>query len=100
MKKTLALILPILGLISPNLGSAAPIAQFSQEGTTVTLTDEVCKFKDVVINLPRKVVWKEKGQEVEGCWGMIPQVGFVTMYFADKTVVGIPVRLFTAVTGA
>ena len=100
MKKTLALILPILGLLIPNLGSAAPVAQFSAQGVTVTLTDEDCRLKDTVVNLPKRATWTENGKDIEGCWGTIQQISMISFYFADKTATALPMQIFSRVTGA
>lgn len=78
---------------------AGPVAEAAADGAKVTLTDEDCKLKDKVTNLPKRATWKEKGKTFEGCFGVHPG-GVVMAYFSDGSVVIIPVQMFTAVSGA
>ena len=99
MKKTPALLLTV-GLLLPNLGSATPIAQFSASGISITLTDEDCRLKDTVTNLPKRAIWTENGKDVEGCFGVFQQISMITFYFTDKTATTLPTQIFSRVTGA
>ena len=77
---------------------AVPVAEASADGAKIVLTDEDCKL-DAISNLKKRATWSEKGRVYEGCYGIHPD-GFVLAYFADKTVVVIPVYLFKRVSGA
>ena len=93
---------PILGMIDRDSGIAyaEPIARFASGSVSITLHTDDCKLKSEVSNLPRRAVWFENGKETEGCWGVIPQFGMVTFWFADKTATALPTNLFERVTGA
>ena len=77
---------------------AAPMAEASEDGAKITLTDEACKLT-AVSNLKHRATWQEKGKTYEGCYGVHP-AGLVLAYFADKTVVVLSVQAFTKVSGA
>ena len=77
---------------------SAPIYQATSEGITVVLTDEPCKFHEVV-DLPRRALWTENGKTFEGCWGAHPAFPIVLAYFSDKSVVALPKEMFTKVIG-
>lgn len=78
--------------------NALPIAQtVTQDGQKIVLTDEECRL-DAVKNLKHRATWTENGKVYEGCYGVHP-AGVVLGYFADKTVVMIPVQTFTQVIG-
>lgn len=78
---------------------AVPIAQANQEGVQITLTDEDCKLP-AVANLKKRATWTEKGRTYEGCYGGHPYFPIVMAYFSDKTVVALPLEIFTALRGA
>lgn len=67
------------------------------ENLRVTLTDEPCALTDQVTNLPKRVIWEDGKQKIEGCFGVIGPV--VVAYFADKTVVAVPVEAFVRASG-
>ena len=67
------------------------------EGAVITLHSGKCEMTEVV-NLPMVATWEEKGKTFTGCWGVNP-AGVVSLYFTDKTVVGLPVRAFEKVIG-
>lgn len=77
--------------------NSAPIMQAADGEVTVTLHDDKCALREVT-NLPAKAVWREKGKEIEGCWGLHP-IGVVLFYFTDKTVAVAPRQSFQRVTG-
>lgn len=82
----------------PTKANALPIAQtVTQDGQKIVLTDEECRL-DAVKNLKHRATWTENGKVYEGCYGVHP-AGVVLGYFADKTVVMIPVQTFTQVIG-
>lgn len=82
----------------PTKAHALPIAQtVTQDGQKIVLTDEECRL-DAVKNLKHRATWTENGKVYEGCYGVHP-AGVVLGYFADKTVVMIPVQTFTQVIG-
>lgn len=75
---------------------AAPLAVAVDESVTVTLHDEPCALP-AVSNLPHRATWVEKGATHEGCWGSNGQI--VMAYFADRSVVAIPLRSFQKAQG-
>lgn len=82
----------------PTKANALPIAQtVTQDGQKIVLTDEECRL-DAVKNLKHRATWTENGKVYEGCYWVHP-AGVVLGYFADKTVVMIPVQTFTQVIG-
>jgi hypothetical protein len=91
-------IMLVLGAISPNLG-AEPRFSAEVEGVKITLHDDKCALP-AVANLGRKATWDEKGKTFEGCWGGHPQFPVLMFYFADRTVVIVPVEMFKKLTGA
>ena len=93
-------LIPLLGLFLPSVGMAVPIAIATAGDVTITLHDDDCRMKDVVINLPRRAVWRENGKDIEGCYTFIQQIGLLTFYFADKTVAAAPAQMFKRASGA
>ena len=90
---------PALCGVSMLFGAALPvhgavIARFTLANVTVSLHDTPCQLKSLVVNLPRRAVWLEDGKETEGCFGVVPQIGVVQLFFADKTAVPIPLQFF------
>lgn len=91
-------VLVLLAATWPTKANALPIAQtVTQDGQKIVLTDEECRL-DAVKNLKHRATWTENGKVYEGCYGVHP-AGVVLGYFADKTVVMIPVQTFTQVIG-
>lgn len=87
--------LVLLAIIVPP-ALAAPVAEVNQGGVRVVLTDEKCD-QSAVVNLQNRATWTENGKTVEGCFGV--GVGSViVLYFADKTIAVIPMRLFVRVS--
>ena len=78
---------------------AIPLFQAEAEGIKIVLTDEDCRLP-AVSNLPKRATWHEKGKVFEGCFGAHPMFPVIMGYFADKTVVVLPVEMFTRVSGA
>ena len=87
-----------LSLFVPVLGFAAPQFEASGEGVKVVVHSEKCALKEIS-NLPYRATWTEKGKTTEGCAGPHP-IGVVLFYFADKTIVVVPMQEFVKVTGA
>lgn len=85
----------MLLFLFPLTVNAATVAQVGDEKTQIRLTDEPCALTEQITNLPKRAVWIEGGKSVEGCYGVIPGFGIVTMYFADKTTAAVPVAAFT-----
>ena len=79
--------------------AAGPVFQAEVEGVKIVLTDEDCKLP-AVSNLKRRATWTEKGKTFEGCFGGHPAFPIVMAYFSDKTVVVLPIEMFTRVVGA
>jgi hypothetical protein len=82
----------------PTNANADPIYRATADGIVITLTNEDCKLP-AVSNLKKRATWTEKGKTFEGCWGGHPAFPIVMGYFADKTVVVLPVEAFAPVTG-
>lgn len=82
----------------PTNAHAGPILRGEAEGITVTIYEEACQLKEVT-NLPKRATWTEKGKTFEGCIGAHPQFPILMGFFSDKTVVVLPVQIFTRVTG-
>jgi hypothetical protein len=78
---------------------AAPLFTATNEGVTITLTDEPCAL-DAVSNLKYRATWVEKDKTFEGCWAPHREMGAVIAYFDDKTIALIPVQAFVKVVGA
>ena len=95
----LSLAVLLIAATWPTKAHAIPVAEAAADGAKVTLTDEDCKLKDKVSNLPKRATWQERGKKFEGCYGVHPG-GVVMAYFSDGAVVIIPVQMFTAVSGA
>jgi len=70
---------------------AAPIAMATGQGVQIMLTDEACALP-AVKNLAGRITWVERGKTTEGCYGVSGVI--VIAYFADLTVVLIPLREF------
>lgn len=73
---------------------AATIARAEVQGNIITLTDEPCAVS-AVANLPFRATWWEAGKTFEGCYGYSSSDGLILAYFDDKTVVALPVQIFT-----
>lgn len=88
----------ILTVIWATNAYAGPILKGEAEGITVTIYEEACQLKEVT-NLPKRATWTEKGKTFEGCVGAHPQFPILMGYFSDKTMVVLPVQMFTRVSG-
>ena len=75
---------------------AEPIAVVSQGALVLTLTDEPCALP-AIANLPHRAIWVEKGETIEGCWRWRGET--VLFYFADRTVMDLPVLVFRRAEG-
>ena len=87
----------IAWLLCMGVAYADPVAVLSQGNLVLTLTDEPCALP-AVSNLPGRAIWVEKGEPIEGCWGR--RGNTILFYFADRTVVDLPVGAFRRVEGA
>ena len=83
----------------PTKAHASAMLRAESGGVTVTIYDQPCALKEVS-NLPKRATWTEKGKTYEGCIGAHPQFPVLMAYFTDKTVVVLPVEMFTRVQGA
>lgn len=88
----------LLAVISRQV-KAEPIVAAESEGIRVVIYSDDCQMSDVVSNLPKRATWTDHGKEIEGCAGAFPG-GIVLLYFADKTVVAVPMAMFQRVTEA
>lgn len=79
--------------------AAQPILQAQADGVKVVVYEEACKLTEVA-NLPKRATWHEKGKVYEGCIGAHSHFPVLLGYFVDKTVVILPVEMFTRITGA
>lgn len=71
---------------------AGEVARAVEGDAVVILTDEPCAIA-AVRNLPYRVVWQEREKKYEGCYHVHPS-GIVVMYFDDRTVGIVPLRVF------
>lgn len=85
-------------LAAPSFSLAETMYIHKGDQVTILLHSEPCK-QEGVTNLPRRATWQEKGKLTEGCWGVYPPIGLVMLYFADKTVVGMPAQFFEKAGG-
>lgn len=76
---------------------AKVIAGVSHNNIIVILHDEPCTLKSQVSNLPRRAVWTENNEAIEGCWGADSHHGLILMFFADRAVIATPMQDFIAV---
>ena len=83
-------------LLWSTLAQAVAIAVLHQGDLYLTLTDEPCALP-AITNLPSKAIWVEKGVTIEGCYGRRGDA--VLFYFADRTVIDVPVRAFHRAVG-
>ena len=100
----LGMIVLFLGTIIPNSGTAnaEPFARAvsPDEKTRIFLHNEPCKL-DAIKNMPGRATWEENGTVIEGCFSPVTQIQeLFQFYFEDKTVIIMPSRLFSRVTGA
>lgn len=84
-----AVLLIIAGAFTHARG--AEVAKLTNQGITITLTDEKCTLS-AVSNLPYRAKWDEQGKHYEGCFGVLKI--FVILYFDDKSVVVLPAGMF------
>ncbi len=94
----LAIGLAIGGVLYAAKVQAVPLYFAEAEGVRIILTDEDCKLPSIS-NLKKRATWTENGKTVEGCFGGHPQYPLVLFYFADKTIVVLPVEAFQRVNG-
>lgn len=84
----------LLMTAAPTFSHAEARFQFAVEDLTITLHDDTCAFKSEITNLPRRVMWKNNKETVEGCWGFSSQFGLILLWFSDKTSTALPAPLF------
>lgn len=97
MKQIARLLITLLAFTSfAPLARAEALAQASAGGVSIMLYSDSCALP-AVTNLRSRATWTEGGATIEGCWGGDPNSGVVLTYFADKTVVAIPIRAFVPV---
>ena len=101
MKTRIALLLAaalcILLAVYPKKAKADPVAAVEQGGVRIVVHTEKCSFNEVS-NLPNRATWEENGKVLEGCVGVFGQIGLVLFYFSDKTVVAVPMQMFSKVS--
>lgn len=93
------LLVMLLMLSWAHEAKAEPLWVAKKNGLTVTLHSDDCKLK-AVSNLKKRATWEQDGKVIEGCYGSLPPLGMVFFYFADLTVLGIPIPFFERVSGA
>src|SRR5882672_980531 len=99
MIRALALLFGLLLLVHFSIVSAAePLYEASVQGIRIVAYKEKCAL-EAVTNLPLRAVWFQNGQEIEGCIGARDELGVAVAYFADKTIVVLPLEFFKKVTG-
>lgn len=90
------LVVILLALTTPTVKAEA-VAVANAPGTVVTVFNEPCALK-AVINLPLRATWTQNGKTIEGCFGSFGEAAALGMFFADGTVVVIPMAAFQRVT--
>lgn len=89
-------VLLVLLLLLSGPAKAAAVATASQGDVTITLYDDKCALP-AVSNLPFRATWRDATGLHDGCFDVAN--GLVLAYFADKTVVAIPARVFKLTVG-
>lgn len=89
----------IVLLLYPKKAHAETKMKAEAGGVVVLAYDSKCKLKEVG-NLPYRATWTENGKTLEGCVGIFTQMGICLFYFEDKTVVAIPMQMFSRVVEA
>lgn len=98
MKKIIVAVFVAFALVAPAPAHAEAVYAAEADGAILVLHKEKCTLP-AVVNLPFRAEWVEGEKVIEGCWSPPhPEVGVVMTYFADKTVIAIPVQLFERVT--
>lgn len=95
MRNILIAAFALLVLLTSCAAKAGAVAEMRQGGAVVTLYDEPCKLS--AADLPYRATWSEGGKTLEGCFS-VNGIGLVLAYFSDRTIAGIPVKLFKKVT--
>lgn len=95
----LLLLAAALAILLLKPAKADPMVAVEQGSVRITVYSEKCEM-DEVKNLPNRATWLENGKTIEGCAQVFPQVGLVLFYFADKTVVPVPMQMFKQVFGS
>lgn len=96
----LALFALALALLLSRPVKAEPMASAEAGGIRITVYTEDCAMKETVQNLIKRATWTENGKTIEGCGGVFPQIGIAVFYFADKTVVPVPLQMFERVSNS
>lgn len=95
----LAVALCVVLAVYPRKARSEPMAAVEQGGVRIVVHTEKCVFKEVS-NLTNRATWEEGGKVIEGCAGVFSQIGLVLFYFADKSVVAVPMQLFSRVSNS
>lgn len=96
--RVLGLLFGLLLLVNFSVVSAEPIYEASAGGVRIVVYKEKCTL-EAVTNLPWRAVWFQDGNEIEGCIGAKDELVVVVAYFADKTIVVLPMEIFRKVIG-
>lgn len=94
MRATLTALVLLAGCAasSPAGAPVHPAAELRQGDVAVALYREPCALA-AVANLPYRVTWRDARGVFEGCFA-VQHGSVVAMYFDDRTVVTLPVRVF------
>ena len=96
MKYLLALA-AVVFLALPGTAEAKPVFTASQGDVTLTLFTDECQFRGTV-DMPLKATWTQKGETLEGCLLLRPDLEMVLFYFpSDKSVFAVPMSAFQKV---
>ena len=76
-----------------------PVAALQHGSITVTLSRDVCGLT-AVTNLPYRALWSEPGGGFEGCYDVRGEGTVVVIYFSDRMVLLLPLRMFRPMSGA
>lgn len=96
--KNLLLALVVLAFGACGPAYAGPLAIFQDKDNKITIFDEPCRQKEIVSNLPYRIVWEVNNKVYEGCAGAFMGGHVVGAYFPlDKSMAVMPANAFQAV---
>ena len=95
MRRVIILIIwGVVIALSIGKGMAEPIAQVERGSIKVIIYSDKCSL-EAVSNLPFRATWIENGEITEGCVDLDVKLKLLKFYFADRTVVTMPMHYFS-----
>ena len=95
MKRAIILLgLSIGAVMYVSKSMAEPIAQVERGSIKVIIYSDKCSL-EAVSNLPFRATWIENGEITEGCVDLDVKMKLLKFYFADRTVVTMPMHYFS-----